>query len=208
VNSFAIPGAAIMLVSGLAILALLAAKSAHIQRLIVTAAILPFIVAGIFVELQVQRENEIAWETQKKIWNGVFTAVPNLHDQKSIVVIIPGYRQLRPFESYPFLSGWEIDAGARVLYNNPDIGGHYYYQDVQPAVLLFTQNGFKPIPTDKVISYKRLIFVYYDPESGSVTLERNLENRLSLPFSVNNYTPLENIISAEPSTAEFRWLVE
>lgn len=208
VNSFAIPGAALMLVSGTAMIATLASNSNLTQRLIVIAILIPFIVAGIFVERQAHRENQIAWDTQRKIWKGVFNTIPNIQDQKSIVIIIPGYQHLRPFESYPFLSGWEIEAGVQVLYHNPDISGNYYYKDVQSAELLFSQNGFRPIPTDKIIPYKKLVFVYYDPQFDTVTLVEELENTLKLPFAVKNYNPFENIISAEPSTAEFRWLVE
>jgi hypothetical protein len=208
INSFAVPGAALMLVSGLAILATFVANSTLIKRSIVIAAVLPFIMLGIFVQLEINQENQIKWDTQRTIWNRVFAAIPNIQDQSGIVVIIPGYQNLRPFESFPFLSGWEIEAGAQILYNNPNIGGNYYYKDIQPVELLFTKNGFRPIPTDKIIPYKKLIFVFYDPQDNTVTLVKNLEDMLSLPFSVNNYNPLENIISAEPSTAEFRWLVE
>jgi hypothetical protein len=208
VNSFAVPGAALMLVSAIAMFATLIANSTFSRWFLVTTIILPFIVAGIFVQLQVNQENQIAWNTQKKIWSSVFETIPNIQDQKSIVIIIPGYQQLRPFESFPFLSGWEIEAGAQVLYNNPNIGGHYYYKDIQAAELLFTKNGFRPIPTDKIIPYKKLIFVFYNPHSNSVTLVEELEDTLPLPFKVNNYNPLENIISAKPSTVKFRWLVE
>jgi hypothetical protein len=208
VNTFAIPGAALMLVSGIAIIATFVASSNLAKRSMVIVILIPFIVAGIFVQRQVHKENQIAWNTQKKIWNGVFATIPNIYDQKSIVIIIPGYQHLRPFQSYPFLSGWEIEAGAQVLYNNPKIGGNYYYKDIQGTELLFTKNGFRPIPMDKIIPYKKLVFVYYDPQSDSVTLVEDLEGKLSLPFAVNNYNPLENIISARPSTAEFRWLVE
>jgi hypothetical protein len=208
INTFAVPGAALMFVSGIAIIATFITNSSFTQRLTMTAIVLPFIIAGIFVQLQVNQENQIKWETQKRIWNKVFATIPNIQDKSRIVIIIPGYQQLRPFESFPFLSGWEIEAGAQVLYNNPNISGNYYYKDIQAPELLFTKNGFRQIPTDKIFPYKKLIFVFYDPQVNSVTLVKNLEDTLALPFSVNNYNPLENIISAEPSTVEFRWLVE
>jgi hypothetical protein len=208
VNTFAVPGAALMLVSGIAIIATFVANSTPIKQSIVVAAVVPFIVAGIFVQLQVQRENQIAWETQKSIWSGIFSTIPNIQDKKSIVIIIPGYQHLRPFESYPFLSGWEVEAGAQVLFNNPSIGANYYYKDIQDAELLFTKNGFRPIPTDKIIPYKQLICVYYNPKFDTVTLVESLEDTISLPFTVKNYTPLKNIVSAKPSTAEYRWLVK
>ncbi len=208
VNSFAIPGAAMMLVSVVSICGTLIANSERLRRFLVSTILLPFILAGIFVQLQVNRENQIAWDTQKRIWNGVFEVIPNIQDQKRIVIIIPGYQQLRPFESFPFLSGWEIEAGAQVLYNNPNIGGNYYYKDIQPVELLYTKNGFRPIPTDKIIPYKKLIFLYYNPQDKTVKLVENLEETLSLPFAINNYNPRENIVPITPSTTEFRWLVE
>lgn len=208
VNSYAVMGASLMLVSIASAVATLLANSILTKRFLVICIILPFIFAGIFAQLQVNKENKISWETQKKIWNGVFEIIPNIKDQKRVVIIIPGYQQLLPFESYPFLSGWEVEACTQVLYNNPNIGGNFYYKDILPAELLFTKNGFRPIQTDKIIPYKKLIFVYYDSQSNRVELIEDLERELQLPFSVNNYNPGENIISAEPSTAEFRWLVQ
>jgi len=208
VNSYAVLGAALMLVSIASILATLLANSTLTKRFLVTGIILPFIFAGIFAQLQVNKENKISWETQKKIWNGVFEIIPNIKDQKRIVIIIPGYQQLRPFESYPFLSGWEIEAGIQVLYNNPNIGGNFYYRDILPANLLFTKNGFRPIQTDRIIPFKKLVFVYYDPQSDTAEVVEDLERELKLPFTINNYNPSENITPAEASTADFRWLVQ
>ena len=160
------------------------------------------------MQLQINQENQIAWEKQKQIWNGLFEAIPNIAEEKHVVIIIPGYQHLRPFQPYPFLSGWGIEAGMEVLYNNRSIGANFYYKDVQPTKLLFTKNGFRPIPTDKVISYKKLIFAYYDPETETVRLVENLEETLGLRYPVNNYFPYENIVPVEPSTGEFRWLVQ
>ena len=207
VNSFAIAGASLMLVSAVAIIATLIARSIPQIRLLSATILLPFIITGVFVQLQVNKERQIAWETQKIIWNGVFGALPDIKDEKSVVIIIPGYEHLRPFQPLPFISSWEIDASAQVLYNNSNIGGHYYYEDLQETELQFTKNGFKPLPTDRVISYKRLIFVYYDPQTQTVELVENLVEKIPLPFSVNNYYPHENISPAKPTTADNRWLV-
>ena len=208
VNSYAVLGASLMMVSIASILATLLANSTLTKRLWIIGIILPFILIGIFTQLQINKENKITWETQKKIWNGVFETIPNINDQKRLVIIIPGYQQLRPFESYPFLSGWEIEAGTQVLYNNPDISGNFYYKDIVPVNLLFTKNGFRPIQTDRVIPYKKLIFVYYDPQANTAEVVEDLEKKLDLPFSVSNYNPSENIAPPEPSTADFRWLVQ
>jgi hypothetical protein len=208
VNLFAVLGASMMLVSITFILATLLTNSTFTKRLMVISVLLPFIFAGVFAQLQTNKENKISWEIQKKIWNGIFEAVPNIKDQKQIVVIIPGYQQLRPFEHYPFRSGWEIEAGVQILYNNLNISGNFYYKDILSADLLFTKNGFRPIQTSRIIPYKKLIFVYYDPQSNTVEIIDDLEKKLQLPFSVNNYNPNENILPAEPSTAEFRWLVQ
>ena len=208
VNFFSVPGAALILVATIALLATFVTRSTFTQRSVVVAIILPFLVAGIFEQFQVNWENQVKWETQKQIWRGIFTTISNLRDQSTIVIIIPGYEHLRPFESYPFLASWETASGARVLYNNQTISGNYYYKDIPSAELLFTPNGFRPIPTNKPIPYKRLVFVLYDPASESVTLVDDLQKTLALPFKANNYNPGENIISAKPSTGKFRWLVE
>ena len=208
VNTYAVEGASIVLVAVVAVLATLIAKSNFQIPYISLAILFPIIVAGgVFIQLQLNRENQIAWQTQKDIWNGVFDAIPNIKDGNKIVIIIPGYQHLQPLASLPFTAAWELDDGAKVLYNNPNIGGYYYYKDIQPTELLFTKNGFRPISTGKIVSYKRLIFVSYDLESRNVELVESLEETLSLPFEANNYNPFENIEPAKPSTNDFRWLV-
>jgi hypothetical protein len=64
------------------------------------------------------------------------------------------------------------------------------------------------LPTDKVIPYKNLVFVAYDPQTQTAELVENLEARLSLPYTTNNYNPHENIAPIQPSTTAFRWLVK
>jgi hypothetical protein len=208
VNTYAIVGASIVLVAIVAAIATLIARSTSQILYLSVAIIIPFIAAGTFIQLQVNRENQIAWQTQKNIWNGVFDGIPNIREGSKIVIIIPGYQHLEPLASLPFTAAWELDDGVKVLYNNPNIGGYYYYKDIQPTDLLFAKNGFRPIPTDKIVPYKRLIFVSYDSESRNIKIVENLEGTLTLPFETNNYNPYENIAPAEPSTNEFRWLVQ
>jgi hypothetical protein len=208
VNVFAIPGASLSLISGLAILATILANSRIQIRLLTATLILPLIIAGIYIQLQVNRESQLAWETQTAIWNSVFKTIPNIQNNKKLVIVIPGYADLRPLQVYPFLTSWEINDGARALYNNPNVGGCYYYKDIEKDESHFTKNGFKPLLIDDIIPYKKLIFVYYDPQTQSAKLIENLEETFSLPFTTINYNPHENIKSAGPSTADFRWLVQ
>ena len=208
VNLFAVAGAALLLTSLVAILSITIAKSGSQIRPLAIAIILPFILAGIFVQLQVNAENQAVWETQRNIWKGTFEIIPNIQSEKQLVIIIPGYEQLGPFEALPFSTAWEVDSGVQVLYNNPDIGGYYYYKDAQNSQFEFKKNGVNPQGTDKLVGYKRLIFVLYHPHDNTVELVEDIEDTLSLPFSVDNYSPHENIIPAQPSTADFRWLVQ
>jgi len=208
VNSFAIAGASLALVSIVAVLATFLAKS-NVQIPYLTVVIIfPFILTSVFIQLQLNKEKQIAWETQKNIWSEVFRVVPGIRDGSKVVIIIPNYDHLRPLESPPFTSSWELDDGAKVLYNNPKIGGYLYYKDIQSTELLFTKNGFRSSSTDKIFPYKKLIFVYYNPQSGKVTLVENLKQTLSLPFSTSNYNPYENMSPANPSGSIFRWLVQ
>lgn len=208
VNLFATAGAALALVSIAAITSTTVARSKFHFKILVSVLILPFLVAGVFVQQKVNEENKIAWQAQRDIWNGVFETIPNIQDEKSLVVIIPGYTQLRTFESYPFTTAWEIDAGAKVLYNKPNIGGYYLYSDLSNQQFKFKKNGIIPPGTGRLVGYKKLVFLLYDPQNHTTSLVENLEDTLSLPFSVNNYSPLESIIPEQPSTADFRWLVQ
>ena len=196
-----------MLTALATILSILIARSLIQVRCLTMALLLPFILAGIFIQGQVNIETQRVWESQKKIWNATFETIPNIRDEKGLVIIIPpNNQQINVFYALPFSVAWEVDAGTKVLYNNPSIRGYYYYgsQDLQ---FEFRKNGIIPQGTDRLIGYKRLVFVLYHPEDDRVELVENLEEELSLPFAVNNYSPHENIIPAQPSTADFRWLV-
>jgi len=208
VNSFAIAGAALALIALAVILAVLLARSDLHFRPLAIALLMPFILAGIFVQGQMNIENRQIWETQRNIWHETFETIPNILDEKSLVIILPTGNQSDTLEAIPFTTAWEIDAGVKVLYNNPDIRGYFYYKDLPDPQFEFTKNGIIPQGTDRLIGYKRLIFVLYHPMENNVELVENLEGTLSLPFSVNNYSPHENIIPAEPTTTEFRWLVK
>ena len=197
-----------MLTSLIAVLSIAIARLATQIRPLAIAIILPFMLAGIFVQLQVNAENHTAWETQRNIWKGTFEIIPNIQSEKQLVIIIPGYEQLEPFEALPFSTAWEVDSGVQVLYNNQNIDGYYYYKDAKNSQFEFKKNGISPQGTDRLVGYKRLIFVLYHPHDNTVELVEDIEETLSLPFSVDNYSPHENIIPAQPSTSDFRWLVK
>ena len=208
VNSFAIAGAALVLTAFVAIFSTALARSIPQIRPFAVAIIAPFILAGIFIQMQVNVENQATWETQREIWNGTFETIPNIQDKKGLVIIIPGYEKSHAFSIYPFSTAWEVDSGAKVLYNNQDINGYFYYKDLQDQQFEFKNNGVIPPGSERIIGYKRLIFVLYHPNENRVELVQNLEETLSLPLPVNNYTPQENIVPEQPSTADWRWLVQ
>ena len=208
VNSFAVAGAALMLTALVVIFSTALARS--ISRILPFSIAIsaPFLLIGIFVQIQVNIENQAIWETQRNIWNGTFEKIPNIQDGKSLVIIIPGNEQQQSFSAYPFSTAWEVDAGTKVLYNNPDISGYYYYKDLQDQQFKFKENGIIPHGTERLVGYKRLIVVLYHPSENAVELVENLEDTLLLPFTVNNYNPHENIAPADPTTGEYRWLVQ
>jgi len=208
VNMFAVAGAAVIVVSLVALFSTFLTQSTFQARFFAVSLILPFILIGVFVQLQINKETQMAWNTQRNIWNGVLRTVPNIRDERNIVVIIPAYERLRPFESYPFTTAWEINAESQVMYNNPTVGGIYYYKDLQNQDFKFTKNGIIPPGTERLIGYKRLIFVLYNSKDSSVELVNNIEETLALPFEIDNYTPNENIVPEEPTTTRFQWLMQ
>lgn len=208
VNSFAVAGASLALTALAALLATLLASSTLQVRPFATALLFPFIFAGIFMQAQVKIEKQNVWETQRKIWKGTFETIPNILDEKGLVVILPANKQPNTSYTYPFSTAWEVDAGMKVLYNNPAISGYYFYNSSLDQQFEFRKNGIVPQGTNRLIGYKRLVFVLYHPSDNRIELVEDLEEALSLPFSVDNYRPHENIIPAQPSTADFRWLVK
>ncbi len=208
VNSFAIAGAALAVVATSAIISCIFSSSILQMRVLTAFLILPIFFAGIFVQQQINSERQIAWDTQKAIWEGVFKTVPNIKDGNNLMIIIPDYEQLRPFQLLPFVSDWEIDAATQVLNNNQGIGGFFYYTGGQSADLVFNEDGFQPYPTNQPVPYSKLVLVSYDQESETVELVSKIEKELSLPFTVEGYDPYPLILEAGPAATINRWLVK
>lgn len=207
VNSFPILGASILTVSLAGLCAALLSKSPRQQALLTTTLIAPLVIAGVFVQLTVNQERFLAWQTQKSIWNETFRVVPDIKDGRRLVLIIPGYQALRPLQFLPFLTGWEVEAAARVLYNNSSLGAHYYYEDIQDESLHFLENGFRPVGTNRSIPYRQLVFLRYNAYSDSMELISDLDQYLSQEHLAGRYEPLSHLMPARPEAAEYRWLV-
>lgn len=200
-NLFAIAGASLSLVAGLSCLFTLAAKSIDRVRVMIMAAIIPFLILGLFFQSWSQNERFKAWGEQKQFWSLIFETIPGLKDNSEVIIVIPGYTQtqLRQFQLLPFPGDFEARSALKVLYNNPTLEARYYYLD-RP------HEGVNIL--DSNLEWSKILFVYYDPTKPSLEILKRPEDTLSLSFQITGYDPGNRIVNQSSKSLSYRWLVK
>jgi MFS family permease len=196
---FAIAGASLSLVAGLSCLLTLVAKSIDRVPRMTLAAVIPFIVMGLFYQLWSQNERFKAWDEQRQFWNLLFEAIPDLKDSSQLIIAIPGYNQLSQFQELPFSIRWEANVALKVLYNDSTLGANYYYSDLPLEGTNMIDSG---------LDWSNTVFVYYDPTKSSLEIIKDPEDELSLPFQVVGYDPWKRIANQPLQSQSYRWLVK
>jgi len=212
-NLYAIPPAAVVIASLLALAAGLLAKSNRQYRWLVWAGALPLILSGLGVQLYVQARWQDAWEGQKAIWGQVFQVVPGLADETTVVLVMQGYRSTQSGEPGfgthpPIYAEWEFEDALKVLYSDPSLEGRIafpradYYSEAA-----FTEQGVQGANRSELTPYDRVIFLIYREAMGQLQVLENPARLLGLPFELNGYAPYARILPAEPSACQYRHLV-
>lgn len=199
VNYFSVPGASLSLVAGIACLITLTAQSKERIKRTLIIAIIPLLVLGSVFQIHAQNERFRVWKIKKEFWHSMFEAVTGLENRTKVVIVIPGYEDLEPFEMYPFAGDWEAESALRVLYNSTDLFAEYYYRDIPD----YSDNW---VPTDADLS--RYVFVFYDPNSATLTLIEDPGQALSLPLQMVGYDPEQRITPYNSEVETYRWLVD
>jgi hypothetical protein len=207
-NNFAIAGASLLLVSLVTYAVLLAARSLGQVRAMTLAAVIPFILLGTLAQVWVHVENRSAWEEQKQLWNGIFTVLPGLKDGTTMMVVFPGYDQLRPLQRLPLASQWEANCAAIVLYHNTSLQARFYYRDFSIPQPVLLNLGVQDWDNEVIIPYEQTVFVYFDPADRSVRVIDRIGDVVSLPFSIEGYAPQDRITSRFPTSLDYRFLVK
>lgn len=199
VNYSSIPGAALALVAGLSVLIVLFLDERKNLLRSVYIAVIPFLVFGLINQVHAQNIRFGVWEINKSFWQKMFQTIPKIRQGTKVVIVVPGYDDLQPFEMLPFRGDWEAESALRVLYNEPALFAEYYYIDL-PAL---PDNW---VPTEKDLN--RLIFVYYDIEADDLRIIEDPAASLGLPLDIETYHPLERITDFSPEVGAFRHLVD
>jgi len=199
VNFSSIPGASIALVAGIAaFITLIVKKKARIGRILVIA-ILPLIALGMIYQVHSQNQRFQIWEMNKAFWQTMFVEIPNVKEKTKLVVAIPGYETLEPFEMLPFRGDWEVQSAFSVLYNNPELFAEYYYLDIPDH-----PDNWAPLDAD----LSRFLFVYYDPGLSQFRIIEDVGSAINLPIETFGYHPNQRMIPYTGDIDAYRGLVE
>lgn len=199
VNFSSIFGGALALVALIAfIITFFVNRKEQVGRILLIAAIL-LVLLGMGNQVYAQNKRVAAWEESKSFWQALFVEAPNLKNGTELVIVIPNYQKLGPYEMLPFRGNWDVDAALKVLYNNQDLTAEHYYMDS----LAITENW---IPVDG--DYSQAVFVYFQPEEGRVRLIENPVTALNLSIQVTGYAPESRITDPVEETDAYRGLVD
>ena len=199
VNFAAILGAALGIAALMAAGITFFSRRAEVPKRELLIAIIPLVILGMAYQVHSQNQRIKVWEINKHFWQEMFTTAANLKSGTKLIVVIPGYQELAPFEMLPFRGDWEAESALDVLYNNPDFFAEYYYLD-NPGLA----DNWVPVSGD----YSKFLFVYFDPESTSLSIIEDPSTALNLNITVESYDPESRMIDYSPEVGEYRWLVE
>ena len=201
VNFAAIPGASIALVAFISALVMILVadkKKAEPQKYL-TWIIVPLVVLGMVYQIFNQNIRFKIWHQLEGFWNQMFVLAPEVEPGTKMVVVIPGYDDLVPFEMTPLRGDWEAESAFKVLYNTEILFAEYYYVDIPDYV-----DNWQATECD----LERFVFVYYDPESGETRIIEDPNVIFDFPCSISFYDPWARITDlSDNGIGEFRWLV-
>ncbi|MCB2213757.1 hypothetical protein KQH50_00020 [bacterium] len=199
VNFSSIFGGSLALVAMIAfIITFFIHRKEQIRRILLIATI-PLILLGIINQVYAQNKRVAAWEESKRFWQALFKEAPNFTSGTELIIVIPNYEKLGPYEMLPFRGDWDVDSALKVLYNNQDLTAEHYYMDS----LAITEN-WTPVDGD----YSQTVFVFLQPDEGSVRLIEDPLSALNLAVSVEGYAPESRITDPVDGTNVYRGLVD
>jgi hypothetical protein len=207
-NMYAIPAAALIIVGIVGLVALALARTKWQWQMLVWAAVLPLILIGLGVQIGIQKLGQVAWTQQKTIWQALFQIAPDFKDGTTVVLIMPGYDQLRFGEHPPLYAEWEVDHGLRVLYENDSLTGRILFPDAEIySEATFTSTEILSFMPQYRTPYESAVFLLYRPSNGKLKIVDDLNMELGLPFSVSTYNPESRIKTNPRTTWLYRYLV-
>lgn len=201
VNFAAVPGAAIALVALVsALLMVIFEENSEMRtRKWVNIFTIPLIVLGVVSQIYSQNIRFGIWRQNEDFWNKMFVFAPGIEPGTKVIIVIPGYEELAPFEMRPLRGDWEAESALRVLYNTESLFAEYFYIEMPGYV-----DNWQPDGCDLA----EYLFVFYNPESGELRLAQDPTSIFDFPCSIENYDPAARITDFSSAVGDFRWLVD
>jgi hypothetical protein len=204
VNLFALPGASIFLVSLLYLIVVSISRySKEIQALLMVS-IIPLLVIGGITQIWLQYDTHMAWREQEQIWQELFELVPDLVDDTSVILVLPGHYECRGFtwKRTPFTYQ---NVGISMLYGNDTLSIGVVFPDLD-SVIEFRQEGIINLDSGKIIPYSESIILIRNDEQG-LQLVTDLQMELDLTWHIIEYQPHQRILNGVVPAIEWRKLV-
>jgi hypothetical protein len=199
-NMFAIPAASALIVALLSLAVLGIMHSRRQWQVLLSVTLLPLMLIGFGVQLNVQKLGLEAWTKQRSIWSELFEIAPDFTDGTTVVFILKG-RDEMVYGHLPIYASWEADAGIKVLYQNNSLRGQIY----SPEMDLYSEATIKPLGIIRfgekdVRPYDQIVFLTYNIRSGKLRLLDTVPDH-------PEYDPWRRIIQTTDKIWRYRYLV-
>lgn len=213
VNFYALPGAALCLLTAVALLIERLARG-DLRRW--QAGFMTVVVAliglGMLVQIWVRHNATLAWQEQRGLWAQLFDLAPRFEPETMVVFVLLDSHEQIGFANWwrmPLSAGWEASAALRVLYADPSLQGAVILPDVvgyDEAHLL--PAGIQDRWTGNIVSYDRAVFLTYDHERQQLTVLLDAERALNVTWPLTGYEPDRRIIPGARPAVPMRHLVQ
>jgi len=200
-NMYAIPAAAVLIVALTSLVILGMTPNKKHWQVLLCLTILPLILIGCGVRLDVQKLGMVAWTKQEVIWQKLFELAPDLKDGTTVVFILRGRSEMI-YGHLPIYAEWEATSALQVLYQNPTLNGLIY----SPEMALYSEAAIKRFGVvrfldKKTIPFDQIVFVQYNIRTGRLHI---IDTMPAYP----EYDPWPRIFATSDKIWKYRYLVD
>jgi hypothetical protein len=163
---------------------------------------LPLILLGTMVQAQVQYDDRVAWQKQKRVWHQLFELAPDLKEGTSVHFVFPKKNKSLSFnrngERPPLFASWDTTAALNVLHGRQNLQGDVISTD------LFTPQGIQNKYGYFTTPYQQAVVIIDEGDKLRIVEDLAAEKLVDFPVI---YTPYNHIIKTPTTRTELRWLV-
>lgn len=189
-------GAAIVLSSALYLFACWLGRSSRQRNIIYAISCTPLLLLGIATQFRAQNCEELAWGTQKSLWQQMVVVAPDLAEGTNVVLLLTTSADECIGGAAPISGGpYGLTGALRLVYGHQDIRGWFAYVESGSQRLVFEPPWWKLIPEER-----RVVFLYDQSRNVLTLLQRD-----SAPVGT---TCSECILSRPPANTTWRSLIQ